>query len=402
MSARHEVDVRFSGEPTLETAITGLLQDPSRDGSAGNGTQILEIGAGQPDLPPAMPGEWHANSPTPELFALVSEWITLDAEMNTRPMSDAELSLKGNRSYELHGLICAFEARCFEDMRMKTAIYRYEGRDARSLAGEPPSMAEAAWLSVVRDIEALGDKQPIRGLGIYDPAYPVIEEGRRLLRAYLDAHHIYEQDPTTIDPRPEWSAAGRALDDYLKGTILETVPLTTGACRELARFAVEYSDAMECQISDGDEKVISRLIAQSPMLDEGIKSTKAGPVFALAKADADALGLSALGIHELSGLYDKLGAARALWGAAMCEPLAVASRSAQGFVVRSHFGSRAEYEDSRAAFLMDRIATEIGNRPAINDQERDNQLALRIQQEIACEGRIQNPALLADIAQAWG
>lgn len=235
-----------------------------------------------------------------------------------------------------------------------------------------------------------------------DPIHSVINEGRRLLRAYLDANHIYEQDPTTIEPRPEWGEAGRALWAYVDATILQTVPLTAAGCRDLARFGVEYADALECSISDDDEQAISRLIAQSPLLCDGTENTKADSVFVLAKAEAEALGVSGMGISELSALYDKLRAARELWGAAMCEPVAVASHSTQGFVVRSHYGSRAEFEDVRAGFLMDRVATEIANRPAINDWERDNQLALRIQQEIACEGRIQNPALLAEIARTWG
>ncbi len=142
----------------------------------------------------------------------MSEWITIDAEVKARPMDDDELDAKSHRIWVLHELICAFEARCFEDMQMKTALYRREAREARGPKDAPPSMAETAWLSVVRDIEALGRKQPIRGLGIYDPAFLVIEEGRRLLRANLDAYQIYEQDPTTLDPRPEWRAAGHALD----------------------------------------------------------------------------------------------------------------------------------------------------------------------------------------------
>lgn len=402
MSARQEVDVRSGDELALGAAITGLLQEPSQGAATPIGVGASEAETTEPDLPPPMPGEWHANSPTPELFALVSEWITIDAEVKARPMDDDELDAKSHRMWVLHELICAFEARCFEDMQMKTALYRREAREARGPKDAPPSMAETAWLSVVRDIEALGRKQPIRGLGIYDPAFLVIEEGRRLLRANLDAYHIYEQDPTTLDPRPEWRAAGHALDRYLKETLLRTVPLTAGACRELARFAVEYAEAMECQILDGDDEVIARLIAQSPMLDEGNKHTKAGLTFTLAKAEADGLGLSALSINELSVFYDKLKVARELWGAAMCEPVAVVSRRTDGFVVRSHYGSRAEYEDVRADFLMDRIATEIANRPAIDEFERNSQLAVRIQQEIACEGRILNPALLADIAQAWG
>lgn len=339
------------------------------------------------------------NTASPVLSALVNEWCELQAYMTaTVPMENDELDAKLGRANELQESICAFEVRSVADLAAKLPILR--DAHAEIARFQADTLDEVTWRSALRDIETLAGQATLAVQA--DPALAVIEEGRRLLRAYLDAHHIYKQDPTTIDPRPEWGEAGRALWAYVDETILQTAPLTAAGCRDLARFGVEYADAMECSISDDDEQAISRLIAQSPLLVDGTENAKAGSVFALAKADAEALGLSGMGIGELGAFYDKLRAARELWGAAMCEPVAEASRSTQGFVVRSHYGSRAEFEDVRAGFLMDRVATEIANRPAINDWERDNQLALRIQQEIACEGRIQDPALVAEIARTWG
>jgi hypothetical protein len=121
-----------------------------------------------------------------------------------------------------------------------------------------------------------------------------------------------------------------------------------------------------------------------------------------AKASADAVDLSVLGITDLFIFYEKLGAARALWSGAMCEPLAEVEGVPGDFVRHTPYGERASYEDSRAGLLMDRIAAEVASRTPANKREHDTLLALRIQHEIACEGRILDAALLSDIAKVWG
>ncbi|MCJ2033792.1 hypothetical protein [Methylobacterium sp. J-068] len=385
MSAAQEVDTRADHEPALDAAITGLLQAPTR-------AIASERGA--------------AAQPRSEMTDLADVCIEQVARLdhwdaNTGSLTEEEGEAEMDRWNAVFRRAIETPSAGLRDLAGKAHLMLADLDRFHPLKEEPTD--DARLMRVI-----LGEALIFGGLvgpvstPQGDPIQSVIKEARRLLRAYLDAHHIYEQDPTTLDPRPEWCDAGRALWAYVDATILQTVPLTAAGCRDLARFAVEYADAMECSISDDDEQAISRLIGQSPLLCDGTENAKAGSVFALAKADADALGLSGLGISELSAFYDKLKAAAELWGAAMCEPVAVASSSTQGFVVRSHYGSRAEFENARAGFLMDRVATEITNRPAINDWDRDNRLALRIQQEIACEGRIQDPALLAEIARTWG
>jgi hypothetical protein len=218
-------------------------------------------------LPPATPGEWLANSPTPALMALVDEWCALEAEMAARPMADDELDVKGTRQAELHGLICAFEARCFEDLRLKTVIYQDEAREAQGPVGDATTMAVTAWLSVVRDIEAVGNKMPIKGLGVFDPIFDAIEEGRRLIRLASDVY-ARPTAPTregVLQNEEDGAEALRDLWKHLDATVFKTVPRTAGGCRELARFAEEYSASQGVPISD-DETLIVGLIAQSPLL----------------------------------------------------------------------------------------------------------------------------------------
>ncbi|MCJ2080722.1 hypothetical protein [Methylobacterium sp. J-090] len=121
------------------------------------------------------------------------------------------------------------------------------------------------------------------------------------------------------------------------------------------------------------------------------------------KAAAEGVDLSGLGIIELCALYETAGAAREVWGGATCLPLAVAKTSRpHGFVTHTPFGGLADFEDTRLAFLRDRVAAEANSRKPADHWDRDNLLELRIRHELACEGRILDPSLLADIAQTWG
>ena len=119
-------------------------------------------------------------------------------------------------------------------------------------------------------------------------------------------------------------------------------------------------------------------------------------------ASASEIDLSGLGINDLCAFYETLKAARALWNGAMCEPRAEAKVYPSGCVDLTPFGERADFEDSRIGSLMDRVANEAVSRRPTGTDERNDLLALRIQHEIACEGRIRDRALLSDIAQAWG
>ncbi|MCJ2044421.1 hypothetical protein MKK58_07720 [Methylobacterium sp. J-078] len=123
------------------------------------------------------------------------------------------------------------------------------------------------------------------------------------------------------------------------------------------------------------------------------------------KASAEGINLSDLGINGLSALYERVGAVRELWNGAMCLPGAVARRHSNGCVTLSPLGRLADFEDSRLSFLRDRIVDEAARRSPANEYDRDNLLSLRIQHEIACNGRIDRrdaPDLLLEALKAWG
>lgn len=120
------------------------------------------------------------------------------------------------------------------------------------------------------------------------------------------------------------------------------------------------------------------------------------------KASAESVDLSGLGINELCVLYETVGTAREIWGGAMSAPLALERRGKHGTVNLTNFGNFAEHEDSRLGFMRDRLVEEAEGRTPTDKRDRDNLLELRIRHELACEGRIRAPALLAEIAQTWG
>ncbi len=61
----------------------------------------------------------------------------------------------------------------------------------------------------------------------------------------------------------------------------------------------------------------------------------------------------------------------------------------------------AEFEETRAAWIIDRLEREIVSRKPEDDVQRDEILTVRTQQEFMSNGRIHDNALLLDISRAW-
>ncbi|MER2265611.1 hypothetical protein [Methylobacterium oxalidis] len=118
------------------------------------------------------------------------------------------------------------------------------------------------------------------------------------------------------------------------------------------------------------------------------------------KVAADAVDLKRLDMAALINLYDSFSGARELWEGIMVKPFCIKQHGGD-WVLRSPAGELAEFEDERAGFLMDRIVEEIRTRTPRDDEERNSVLSLRIRHEIACEGRIRDDVLMADMAKAW-
>ena len=559
MSARHEARDGSPVEPALDAAVTSLLQVPSQEMApveAGTGaTQSVSKEHPQADVADLAGAcieqvkrldAWDAEPGSlteDEGAAEMERWNALFRRMIDTPSTDLR-DLAG----KAHLMVA--------DLNRFHPLKHDSSDDARLMR---VILAEAMAFGGLGETRPGGSRvRP--GDAATDPILPMIKEGRRLLRAYLEAHETIPQDPTTLDPPEEWGAAGRVLWSHVDHVLLKTVPRTAAGCRELARFADEYFEANEVPISD-DEMAVLRLIAQSPLLElpvggadaellalgrefdalhaewllacvasraaeekaaalssdleqrkgwtareiyeaalaqpgvfeameaghemnvriekvmTSIRALPARTLDGLAvkaraaipgiwtsgqyqedaglgddedwtelnaravideclslagvdwkgrhwrpvgteqakcatpatsdqpiitpRASAESVALSSLGLNDLCVFYEKLGAARALWGGAMCEPLAEEQRSSQGFVVRTGYGELAEFEDSRAGFLMDRIAGEVSSRSATSNADRNSLLGLRIQHELACEGRILDAGLLSDIAQAW-
>ncbi|SFV14490.1 hypothetical protein SAMN02799631_05882 [Methylobacterium sp. 174MFSha1.1] len=123
--------------------------------------------------------------------------------------------------------------------------------------------------------------------------------------------------------------------------------------------------------------------------------TGAGP--SAAKVD-----LKPLTVLQLVNLHEAYQAARHLWEGVVARPYSVAFRDPRGCVHASPVGHLADFEETRAALVGERIIDEIANRSPQTEKERDYILSLRLQHEIACEDRIRDADMMREISQAWG
>ncbi|MCJ2132215.1 hypothetical protein [Methylobacterium sp. E-045] len=136
-----------------------------------------------------------------------------------------------------------------------------EGQDVERSATDKAALDDAATKLLT------ATEQRASTEGTADPIIALIEEGRRLLAVSETLHARPEADTAEGEALAEGERADalRALWDHNNGTLLKTVPLTAAGCRELSRFAVEYSEKNGVSISD-DEQAVTSLIARSPLL----------------------------------------------------------------------------------------------------------------------------------------
>ncbi|KMO15132.1 hypothetical protein [Methylobacterium platani] len=121
-----------------------------------------------------------------------------------------------------------------------------------------------------------------------------------------------------------------------------------------------------------------------------------------AGTSAEKVDLKPLTVLQLVNLHEAYQAARHLWEGVVARPYSVAFRDPRGCVHASPVGHLADFEETRAALVGERIISEITNRSPQNERERDYILSLRIRHEIDCEDRIRDADMMREISQAWG
>ena len=130
--------------------------------------------------------------------------------------------------------------------------------------------------------------------------------------------------------------------------------------------------------------------------DKSRSEFEADCVWAKAQAAAvDRSGLTVLQLHNLFGCY---AAAADTWLSSSDEPWL--HESTDG----SHRapGRLVDREQNRAAWIRERVVGELRGRKPATDTERVYRLEL-IRHEMLCEGNLRHaPAVLAEIAEAWG
>lgn len=120
----------------------------------------------------------------------------------------------------------------------------------------------------------------------------------------------------------------------------------------------------------------------------------------LARLSAEQIDLSRLDVFQLSSLFEAFQVAKFSWEGVVARPYS--SEKELGEAKRlTEFGEAAEFEELRAAWIIDRIEREIASRKPEDNEQRDEILMARTQQEFRCNRRIHDNALLLDISRAW-
>lgn len=123
---------------------------------------------------------------------------------------------------------------------------------------------------------------------------------------------------------------------------------------------------------------------------------------AWAKAQAAAVDLSGLSMLQLANLFENFVKAADDWlnldGEPWLEQDPDNPRRAPNAA-----GRLVDREQSRAAWIRDRIAKEMQGRTPLTGSERDRRLEVLIRYELLCEGSLHHaPELRTEIAKAWG
>lgn len=121
-----------------------------------------------------------------------------------------------------------------------------------------------------------------------------------------------------------------------------------------------------------------------------------------AGASAAKIDLTPFTVLQLVHLHEAYKITSHVWEGVGARPYSIASRDARGCVHATMIGRLADFEETRAGLIGNRIVDEITSRSPQNERERDYILSLRLQHEIDCEGRIRDADMMREIAQAWG
>ncbi len=105
-------------------------------------------------------------------------------------------------------------------------------------------------------------------------------------------------------------------------------------------------------------------------------------------------------MFQLSALFEAFQVAKFTWEGVGARPYAY-EEGLHGERHATELAEVAEFEETRAAWIIDRLEREIVSRKPEDDVQRDEILTVRTQREFMSNGRIHDNALLLDISRAW-
>ncbi|KMO32902.1 hypothetical protein [Methylobacterium aquaticum] len=119
-----------------------------------------------------------------------------------------------------------------------------------------------------------------------------------------------------------------------------------------------------------------------------------------ARLSAEQIDLTALDVFQLSTLFEAYQVARFSWEGVGARPYSFDNEPGE-FKCLTELGEVANFEEHRAAWIMDRVANEIATRQPEDDYQRNEILMARTRHEFMCNDCIHDNALLLDISRAW-
>lgn len=234
------------------------------DEAAGRLSAVESADMGDSGERPPVPRDWPA--PDAELVAAVGDLKRLEAAIKAVLPDDYDdandvpgyTALREAQAEALTTLR-RVKSETLEGLRAKARVLLSDH------AEEDPETFSVIACSLARDLL----REPAPGLlSPPDPIFAAIEESRRLM-AEWDGH-VGKDDPGSLDPVPEFTAASEAFHEHANAVLLVTLPRTAAGCQALAAYARDFQEREGWVLdSDGDSNEHLRvldLIARSPLL----------------------------------------------------------------------------------------------------------------------------------------
>lgn len=238
-----------------------------------------------------------------------------------------------------------------------------------------------------------------------DPILAAIEAHRAAHAAWHPLMRAWSDTPggtSEYEAAEAADGAARRIEREAFRALLKTRPTTAAGCLAFTAYLSGTVVENDHHLDEDTAEVLRALRDGAAFLGAGhtVKPQAAPAVEDRARLSAKQIDLSRLDVFQLSSLFEAYHVARFSWEGVGARPYSF-DKEPDVFKRLTEFGEAAEFEEQRAAWIMDRIAREIATRKPEDDYQRNEILMARTRHEFMCNDRIHDNALLLDISRAW-